>query len=181
MIFTVIVVLLLVAGILATVKLIRGSVEHPSNLLEVLESLEPVNVASFRHLACDSDDRHLKATLSKKEYRRLRRLRLRVLQSYYSSAFRNSALLLSYGELLASMEDPVFAHFGRDMSSMSLQLRLALLRGAIGVWACYLIPLDIPYWRQITDRYEDLGSCLGRFCESNFPDLESAVIEHFEA
>jgi len=179
MIFTVIAALLLIAGLLTALKLLRRSAEHPANLMELLDCLEPINVASFRHLACEDDDRYLKTNLSRGEYRHLRRLRLRALQSYYLSAFHNSAVLLSYGDLLVTQQHPGFAQFGYEIRSATIQLRLALLGGAVGVWICYFTSFDIPYWRQVTDRYDQVGLRLSGFCESNFPDLESAVVEHF--
>ncbi|MBV9075447.1 MAG: hypothetical protein JOZ10_17615 [Acidobacteria bacterium] len=179
MIFTALAGLMLVAGILVVIRLLAGTMEHPSNLMELLDCLEPVNIASFRHLACDADDHYLKANLSRTEYRRLRRLRLSALQGYYYCAFRNSALLLSYGTLLATNQHPGFAQFGHEIRSAAIRLRLALLRGVVGAWICYITPLDIPYWRQITDCYDQVGLQLSLFCGSNFPELELALAEHF--
>lgn len=172
-------VLLLVAATFFLVKLLRGSVEHPSNLVELLDSLEPVNAASFRHLACDVDDLYLKRHVPAREYRRLKRMRLRTIRAYYSSAFRNSSLLLSYGELLADNEHSSFVQFGEELRTAAIQLRLALIRGIVGVYLCRFTPLRVPHWRHITDYYNQVGSQLARFCESNFPDLEPAIAEHF--
>ncbi|HWC16824.1 MAG TPA: hypothetical protein VG498_07400 [Terriglobales bacterium] len=179
MTLTAIALFLLLVGGLFLVKLLRGSVEHPKNLIELLHSLEPVNAASFRHLACDVDDTYLKANLSGREYRKLRRMRLSTIRAYYWSAFHNSSLLLSYGELMIDNEHLAFAEFGEQIRSAAIQLRLALIRGIAGVYLCQFIPLEVPHWRNITEYYNQVGSHLARFCESNFPDLEPAIAEHF--
>ena len=176
---TIIALLLLLAASFLLAKLLRGSVQHPKNLIELLHSLEPVNAASFRHLACEVDDLYLKKNLAAREYRRLRRIRLSTIRAYYWSAFRNSSLLLSYGELLTENEHSAFAEFGEQIRGSAMQLRLALIRGIIGAYLCHFVPLQVPHWRNITDNYNTLGSHLARFCESNFPDLEPALAEQF--
>lgn len=179
MTLTIVALVLLLAASFFLVKLLRGSVEHPSNLIELLHSLEPVNAASFRHLGCDVDDSYLKRNVAAREYRRLRRMRLATLRAYYGSAFRNCSLLLSYAELLSENEHSAFAEFGHQIRAAAIELRLALIRGMLGVYLCQFVPLEVPHWRHITDRYNLLGSQLARFCESHFPDLEPAIAEHF--
>jgi hypothetical protein len=179
MIFFLVVAALLAAGAVALVKLLGGAVEHPANLTELLGSLQPVNIASFRHLASHADDGYLRQNLSALEYLRLRSLRLKTIQAYYISAFRNCSLLLSYGELLTSSEHRLFADFGQELCLSAMELRLALMRAIVGVCFCYLAPLSVPLWREITDSYSLLGSRLGRFSESNFPDLQPAIIDQF--
>jgi hypothetical protein len=179
MILFIAVAVLLVSGVAVLVTLLRGSIEHPANLSELLDCLQPVNVASFRHLASDADDRYLRENLSALEYLKLRSLRLKTIQAYYVSAFRNCSILLSYGELLSSSEHRLFAEFGQELSSSAMELRLALLRAIIGVCLCYLAPVGVPLWREITDSYSLLGSRLSQFSESNFPDLQPAIIDQF--
>ncbi|HEX4664806.1 MAG TPA: hypothetical protein VH196_10480, partial [Terriglobales bacterium] len=179
MILYVAVAVLLISGAAVLVTLLRGSIEHPSNLSELLDRLQPVNIASFRHLASDTDDRYLRQNLSVLEYVKLRSSRLKTIQSYYLSAFRNCSILLSYGELLSNSEHRLFAEFGRELSSSAMELRLALLRAIAGVCLCYLVPVGVPLWREITDSYSLLGSRLSHFSESNFPDLQPAIIDQF--
>ena len=179
MTFIAITVLLLIAASFLLLKLLRGSVQHPSNLIELLNALEPVNAASFRHLACDVDDLFLKKRLPTSEYRRLRRMRLKTIRAYYSAAFHNSSLLLSYGELLSENQHATFVEFGQEIRTAAIQLRLALIRGIVSVHICNFTSINTPHWREITDHYNLVGSHLTRFCESNFPDLEPAIAEHF--
>lgn len=179
MTFTIVAVLLLILANVLLVKLLLGAVRHPSNLVELLDNLEPVNAASFRHLASYSDDHYLRANLPRKAYLRLKRLRLKAVHAYYLSALRNSSLLLAYGDVLAGSQHSAFVEFGSEIRSTAMELRMALLRGVFAIWVCYFINCEIPSWRHITDLYNHLGSRLSYFCESNFPDLEHAVVEHF--
>lgn len=179
MTFIAITVLLLIAASFLLVKLLCGSVQHPANLIELMTALEPVNAASFRHLACDVDDLYLKKHLPASEYRRLRRMRLKTIRAYYSAAFHNSSLLLSYGELLSENQHSAFVEFGQEIRTAAIQLRLALIRGIVSVHICTFAPVSTPHWREINDRYNLVGSHLTRFCEANFPDLEPAIAEHF--
>ena len=179
MIFFITVAVLLASAAAVLVTLLRGSIEHPANLSELLDCLEPVNIASFRHLASDADDRYLRQKLSTLEYFKLRTLRLKTIHAYYTSAFRNCSILLSYGELLSRSQHRLFAEFGQELSSSAMELRLALLRAIAGVCLCYLAPVGVPLWREITDSYSLLGSRLSRFSESNFPDLQPAIIDQF--
>jgi hypothetical protein len=81
--------------------------------------------------------------------------------------------------LLSSSQHRLFAEFGQELRSSAMELRLALLRAIAGVCLCYLAPVGVPLWREITDSYSLLGSRLSRFSESNFPDLQPAVIDQF--
>src|SRR5690348_18155785 len=103
-IFTIVAVLLLIVANVLLVKLLLGAVRHPSNLVELLDHLEPVNAASFRHLAAYSDDHYLRANVPRKQYLRLKRLRMKAVHAYYLSALRNSSLVLAYGEVLATSQ-----------------------------------------------------------------------------
>ncbi|HET9743038.1 MAG TPA: hypothetical protein VFQ00_09825 [Terriglobales bacterium] len=179
MTFLVVIALVVAVAFFVLWKLFRGSVAHPANLMELLASLEPVNAASFRHLAGSSDDVYLRRSLSPDAYRKLKKLRLKALRAYYAAALRNSSTLLSYGELLSRNQDVGFAQFGLQIRSAALQLRLALLRGTAGVWICHVSSREVPYWRQVTDYYNQLGSRLNCFCEDNFPEMESRVADHF--
>lgn len=178
---TAIVVVLLVAfaATVVIVKLLRGSIEHPSNLAQLLDSLEPVNAGCFRHLASDADDVFLRKTLPPREYRRIRRLRLRAIHAYYASALQNTSLLLSYSELLSRSETMELATFGQQLSPLVVQLRLALLRGLPVVVLCYFLPIGTSQWRRITDLYEQVGGHLGSFCKMHAPDLQFVFSERF--
>ena len=173
--------LLVAAAALAIIKLLHGSVEEPSNLSQLLDEMEPFNVASFRHIASEVDDQYLKSRLPGREYRSLRLIRLKAIHAYYKSAFRNSSLLLSYSNALLRASDPELSAFGQQLSSAAIQLRLALLQGFIGIFFCYFMPLHIPYWRQITERYDRIGAHLKALCEMHAPDLGIAVSGHFSS
>ncbi|HJW98875.1 MAG TPA: hypothetical protein VJ453_01885 [Terriglobales bacterium] len=156
---------LLVVSAATILMLFRGSMEQPSNLSELLDKLEPFNVGCFRHIASDVDDHYLKQKLPGREYRRLRRLRLSAIRAYYASAFHNSSLLLSYGQALLRSADPELSAFGQRLNNAAIQLRLALVRGTAGILLCYFMPVDIPYWRQITERYDRMGADLKALCD----------------
>ena len=178
-------VLLLLALIAAAAviigKLLRGSLEQPSNLSELLDKLEPFDVACFRHIASDVDDQYLKTKLPGGQYRILRSLRLRAIYLYYRSAFRNSSLLLSYGQALLRATDPELSAFGQQLCTAAIQLRLALVRGFVGIFFCYCMPLHIPCWRQITERYDQIGVHLKALCNMHAPDLGVEVSNHFSS
>ena len=177
---TVLVVLVLtVVGALVITKLLRGSLEHPTNLLQLMECLEPVNAACFRHLASETDDVYLRRTLPRREYRRLRKLRLKAIYAYYTAALQNVSVLLSYAELLARSNKPELVEFGQQLSPIAIQLRIALMGGFPAILVCYFLPLDIPRWRRVTELYEQVGDRLGTFCETHAPDLRFQLGERF--
>jgi len=175
----VVVIVLAIAAGLVVVKLLRGSLEHPSNLAQLVECLEPVNPACLRHLASEGDDLYLKENLPAREYRRLRRLRLKAIHGYYSSALQNASVLLSYAELLSRSGKIELVEFGQQLSPIVLHLRLALMGGLPGILVCYLLPLDIPLWRTAAQLYEQIGVHLGSFCETHAPDLRFELGERF--
>ena len=178
---TVILVVLVLAAVAALliIKLLRGSLEHPTNLVQLMECLEPVNTACFRHLASETDDVYLKKTLPRKEYRHLHKLRLQAIYAYYAAALQNVSVLLSYAELLSRSNKPELVEFGQQLSPVAIQLRLALMGGLAGILACYFLPLDIPRWRRVTELYEQIGHRLGTFCETHAPDLRFELGERF--
>jgi hypothetical protein len=171
--------LLSAVAVFAVERLLRGSMEHPSSLEQVLLRLQPVNVASFRHLASEDDDGFLRENLPVHEYRRLRSHRLKAIQAYYLSAFRNSSVVLSYANLLLQSSNPELADFGRQLSSVALQLRIVLLQALTGIVVCRLTSAGIPRWRKVTELYDQIGSQLECFCASHAPDLRPAVAEYF--
>lgn len=179
MIQTLILLAVALAGAATLAYLFRGSMEQPANLLELLERMQPVNAATLRHLACGVDDSFLRETLPSSQYRRLRRLRLRAILSYYHTALRNSAVLISYGSLLERSTVQELKSFGEQLSSSAIQLRLALLVGIIAVAFCYVAPVELPYWRPISDLYDSIGAYLNGFCEEHAPDLQFVVVRHF--
>src|SRR5438270_13856206 len=167
------------AGALVIAWLLRGSMQHPANMSQLLDRLQPVDAASFRHLASDVDDRFLRQKLPRSEYRRLRKLRLKAIRVYYLCAFQNSSVLLSYSALLLKNEIPELRLFGQQLSSAAIQLRLALLRGMAGIFVCYITPLGVTGWREIPDLYEQIGGYLNCFCHTHASDLELALARHF--
>ena len=181
MTFIFVLIALVAAAAVAIAKLLRGSMQHPSNLSQLLDELEPFNLAGFRHIASGVDDQYLKKKLPSREYRTLRRIRLVAIYAYYKSAFRNSSLLLSYGHGLSKATDPELSAFGQQLSTAAIQLRLVLVRGVIGIFFCYFMPLEIPYWRQITERYDGIGMHLKALSDMHAPDLAVAVSNHFSS
>ena len=176
---SILILVLLGAAAAAIIMLLRGSMEHPSNLPELLDRLEPFNAACFRHLASDVDNGYLKQKLPAREYRRLRLLRLSAIRAYYALAFHNSSLLLSYGQVLVRASDADLVEFGQQLSTAAIQLRLALIKGAVGVFCCYFLPVGVPYCRQITEHYDRIGAHLKALCDMHAPDLGITVAEHF--
>jgi hypothetical protein len=181
MTFILLLFVLVAFAALAIGKLLRGSMEQPSNLSELLDEMEPFNVACFRHIASEVDDQYLKRRLPGREYRTLRLIRLRAIYAYYRSAFRNSTLLLSYANALSKASDPELSAFGQQLSTAAIQLRLALVRGIAGILFCYFMPLELPYWRQITVRYEQIGGHLKALCDMHAPDMGVALSNHFSS
>lgn len=179
MISTVVILLLLAGAAIGLARLLRGKMKHPTNLGELLERLQTVNAASFRHLASDTDDAFLRKSLPPLEYRRLRRLRLNAIRCYYLAALQNSSLMLSYADLLLRSGKAELVEVGQQLSPIAVQLRLALIHGFVGVFACYLLPIDVPRWRQISELYRQAGSHLGAFCEAHAPDLKLQLAERF--
>jgi hypothetical protein len=176
-----IILLLALAAVaaVAIAKLLRGSMEQPSNLSQLLDEMEPFNVACFRHIASEVDDQYLKKKLPGREYRTLRLIRVKAIYAYYQSAFRNSSLMLAYGQALSKASDSELSAFGQQLSTAAIQLRLALVRGIIGIFFCYFIPLKTPYWREITERYDRIGMHLKALSDMHAPDLAAAVCDHF--
>src|SRR5207248_10084955 len=67
------------------------------------------------------DDEYLKKRLPGREYRILRWIRLRAIHAYYTCAFRNSSLLLSYAQSLSRASDPELSAFRSEEHTSELQ------------------------------------------------------------
>ena len=179
MISTLLVVALAIVAAVIVIRLLHGGMEHPTNLMQLIQRIEPVNAASFRHLASGNDDDFLRRSLPPPEYRRLRKLRRKTLRCYYRSALQNSSLLLSYADLLVRSDKPELIEFGQQLSPVAIQLRLALLRGMGEMMLCSVMPLNVGVWRRVSDLYEDVGCRLASFCDVHAPDLRHAVAQRF--
>jgi hypothetical protein len=179
MIWIVIVLVLATAALLAIYGLLRGSLEHPRNLAEMVERLRPINPASLQHLASRREDEFLRKCIPNREYRRLRTMRMQALRSYYSNALQNCSLLLAYGQLLGTHADPVHVQFGRDLCRVTLQLRFALWRGLAEVFFCSFAPYLHPYPREIFELYYEVGFRLSAFSEQYAPGLHLIISRQF--
>lgn len=179
MIWIAIILVLGTVALFAIYGLLRGSLEHPRNLAEMVERLRPINPASLQHLASRREDEFLRKRIPSREYRRLRNLRMQALRAYYSNALKNCSLLLAYGQLLGAHADPAHVQFGRDLCRVTLQLRFALWRGLAGVFFCGFAPSLYPYPREIFDLYHEVGFRLSAFSEQYAPGLHLIISQQF--
>lgn len=172
-------VLVIVAG-LVVFKLLGGSLSEPKDFSQLVLRLRPVNPRSLAQLTSREDDELLRRSLSKRQYRLLRKQRLLVLRRYCGAALGNCEVLQSCGQVLQRDADPDTRQLGRHLASACLRLRAQLLQtilfAHLGVW----IPILNTDPAVVSHGYATLAQSLTSLSESKSATIRKALEQAFQ-
>jgi len=109
----------------------------PVPALDLKARIQPLDVEAFRNLIDTHEDEYLRERLPGRDFRAVRRARLRATAAYIRSAGANAAVLAHLGQAALSAKDAATAEAARQLVDSALLLRrnaaLALLRTYIAL------------------------------------------------
>lgn len=109
--------------LLATLWVFRSGKRAP-DLAELEKHIQPVDLEIFTNLLEPEQETYLKQKLSRKEFRRYKRMRFLAAHRYISRAATNAGILITVGRRAARSPDTGIAVAGRELAEAALRMRL---------------------------------------------------------
>jgi len=139
-----------------------------SNVQELTQRIEPVDLEAFRNLTEPSEEEFLRSALPTAEFRRVQRERLRAAIDYLGGVSHNAVILLQLGQIARQSVEPQVAEAGRRLTDDALRMRLYSLMAICKLTVRYVFPNTELQPGGVIDRYQVLTSAairLGRMQE----------------
>ena len=148
---------------LALVWIFKGFVVAPT------PRLAEIDVVAFRNVLSLEDNEALRQRLSEGDYRRLKRTRVRAMQSYVKAIASNCALTVAVLRTKTHERSEVVQGEVSSVVNDALRIRLLCLGFWVALWAEFVFPnLEIRPM-QIAGGYERLRSAAERYLRSRAP------------
>lgn len=158
--------------ILCALIAVLASVRYAKRRLPVIKTPEdlhaqlvPVDIDAFRNLTDPSEESFLQAQVSPREYRRLRRQRLRATMAYVSRVGHNATVLTRMGEEARRSADASVAEAGKKLLESALRLRLQTAQLKAKIYLQLIYPGISTPSGELVGQYEMMtrqGMLLGR-------------------
>jgi hypothetical protein len=127
-------IILVIAAALALIFMLRITVSRSLQVsgTRAEGQIQPVDIEAFRNLIDRSEDEYLRRRLPARDFRTVRRERLRAMAAYIQVAGRNATVLVRVGQTAMVAGDPQTAEAARQLVDEALLLRrnatMALLK-----------------------------------------------------
>jgi len=109
------------------------------------EKIQPIDVEAFRNLVDPAEDDYLRRRLSPRQFRTVRRERLRAIGAYVHVAGQNAALLVRIGTSALESGDPQIAEAANRLVNDALLLRRNATYAILRIYVTRALPaLDLP-------------------------------------
>jgi hypothetical protein len=167
----VILVLLALLTLLFLVRVARVRAAHNSIVgVEALaRQMRTVDIEAFRNLLDPGEEQYLRAHLPAREFRRVRRQRLRAAAEYVHCASRNAAVLIRLGEAARHSPEASVVEAGTRLVESATQLRLFAFQATSKLYLGMVFPALHVSAGSIPASYEritGIGMTLGRLQHS---------------
>jgi hypothetical protein len=119
-------ILLVVVAILSLIVVLRFALSRSLQISphsSLGRQIQPLDVEAFRNLADPAEDEFLRMRLTRSEYWRVRRVRLRALARYVQAAAANAVVLIQIGQRAIHSTDSNTANAARELVDDALLLR----------------------------------------------------------
>jgi hypothetical protein len=124
MIIMLILVLLSALALAYLVRLAKGRALEFKKPEGRANRVHPVDIEAFRNLIDPTEEQFLRANLSRADFKRVQRERLRVAIEYISGAASNAAVLIRMGEAARLSPESAIAEAGAKLVESGIRLRL---------------------------------------------------------
>jgi hypothetical protein len=142
--------------LLFSVKLTKGLALSASVLENPTEHIRSVDVEAFRNLVDPEEEEFLRTSLSRADFRRIQRERLRAAVEYVSCAAHNAAILLRVADAGRRSSDPATAEAAHKLVDNALRLRLYALHVIPRLYLGMILPGARISPVGVAERYEQM-------------------------
>jgi len=155
---TLAIVLVLCAAV-ALAIILRISLRRalPVPVADLKEQIQPLDVEAFRNLIDTHEDEYLRERLPGRDFRAVRRARLRATAAYIRSAGANAAVLAHLGQAALSAKDAATAEAARQLVDSALLLRRNAAFALVRIYVALAWPNAAPAATGILRGYEQLS------------------------
>jgi hypothetical protein len=165
-------VVLLLAGWLT----IKGHADPVSDTAELGGRIRPVDLQAFNTLVDPADEAYLQSKLSRRDFRRVQRMRLRAAVEYLKWTGDNAAVLLRLGEAASRSEDATIATSGRQLANTALGVRINCILATYKLYAGLLFPGQPLSLQSVLDGYVKMRGCFEMLALAQHPASQHAAV-----
>lgn len=136
-------IVLVIAAVLSLVFILRLSVSRSlqvSGDSKLAGHLQPIDVEAFRNLVDPAEDAYLRRRLPPRQFRIVRRARLRATAAYVQVAGRNAALLVRIGMTALEVGDEKIAEAAQRLVNDALLLRRNATYAILRIYVAQALP-----------------------------------------
>jgi hypothetical protein len=147
------------------VRLAKGRAQLIKAPEDLRKQLRAVDIDAFRNLVDPAEDEFLHAHLSRSEYRKVRRDRLRAILAYVSCVANNAAVLMRMGEAASTSPEATVAEAGKKLVDNALHLRMQTFQVKTKIYIQMVYPGASTLHGDLVGQYEQMtrqGVLLGR-------------------
>jgi hypothetical protein len=140
-------------------------------------NIRPIDVQAFRSLTNPAEDQYLRSHLPARQFRKVRRVRLRAMAAYVQAAGQNATVLIRAGQAALESGDPRLAPAAQQLVNQALLLRRNTTIAFLRIHLALAWPGSDFAAIRVVDRYEQLSSSamlLGRLQNPAVPVRLSA-------
>jgi hypothetical protein len=148
---------------------LRGQVAAIQSVEELEGQTQPIDLEAFRNLMDPAERDYLREHVSRADFRRLERQRMRAARVYVRRAAHNAAVLVRLGEAAQASADAEIARAGQELVNSALQLRLNALVVEGQLLARMVLPSGGPGSAAILENYQGLIDRVSRLCRLQHP------------
>jgi hypothetical protein len=153
-------IILVVAAILSLVLIVVIASSRTWQLAggsNLVRQIDPIDVEAFRNLINAADDAFLRESLAPKQFRVVRRARLRATAAYVSQAGRNAAVLVHIGQAAMVSSDLRTQQAAQELVNDALLVRRNAAFALLKIYAAQAWPNSALPAAGIAERYEHLS------------------------
>lgn len=132
-----------IAALLALVSVVlfhRSQRRRQTNLDDLRNRLQPIDVKAFRNLIDEREEEFLRARLSFAEFRSIHRERMLAATEYVRCSAHNAAILIQLAEAAKTDMDPAVVEAAMKLQDTAFQVRLHAYRALPRFYARILWP-----------------------------------------
>ncbi len=144
----------------------------------LIGAIHPIDVEAFRNLTSPGEDEYLRQSLTSRQFRRVRRERLRAMAAYVHVVADNAGVLVGLGEAALAGGDARLADPARALVNDALLLRRNATVAMARIYMALAWPNSGFAAIRVADRYEQLSGTamlLGRLQNPAAPVRLSAI------
>lgn len=173
-------IVLVIAAVIALGVIVRLAVKQSLQAKVRLSLAAPIRIDldAFRNLINPAEDHYLRRRLPPRQFRRVRRERLRAMAAYVQVVGRNAAMLVRVGEAALTSGDERTAEAARQLVNDALLLRRNTTVALARIYLALAWPNSEFAAVRVAERYEQLSGTamlLGRLQNPAMPVRLSAL------